>query len=123
MWRSEGNLWEVILSSHSVDLGMELGVKFGSRCLLPALPAPYSAFFNLTVQKLQPPGGFSPYLSQAKSLPRDLCTDSLCLVCFSSEPCVATLTGGSWLKHCLPESAFLETPWTTLKSHLPVSWS
>lgn len=65
MWRSEGNLWEVILSSHSVDLGMELGVKFGGRCLLPALSAPHSAFFNLTVQKLQPPGGFSPYLSRA----------------------------------------------------------
>lgn len=65
MWRSEGNLWEVILFSHSVGLGMELGGKFGGRCPLPALPAPYSAFFNLTVQKLQPPGGFSPYLSRA----------------------------------------------------------
>lgn len=101
---------------------MELGVKFGGRCLLPALPAPHSAFFNLTVQKLQPPGGFSPYLFRA-----NLCfgtfAHTLCLVCFASEPCVATFTGGAWLKRCLPESAFLETPWSTLKSHLPVSWS
>lgn len=42
---------------------MELGVKVGSRCLL--LPPTPSAFFNLTVHKLQPPGGFSPHLSQA----------------------------------------------------------
>lgn len=67
MWRSEGNLWEVILFSHSVDLGNEwslvLNLAAGVYCQLP--PAPHSAFFNLTVSKLQPPGGFPPHLSRA----------------------------------------------------------